>query len=81
MDSDILWGIIRSLLMAVGGIAVTSGYLSNDQLIAAVGAILGLATVGSSVYSKIKAKQKVDVALTLPGGSSMQKLNEVLKSK
>ena len=41
---DQLWGIVRTLLLAGGGFAVSKGYIDNDTMIAVVGAIVVIAS-------------------------------------
>ena len=78
MDSTFIWGIIRHLLTALAGVLATSGYLSADQVSQAVGAIMFIAMLIGSIYSKLKAKKALDVALELPPGTSKETLKKEL---
>lgn len=48
MNGDQIGGIIRALGAAIGGILVAKGYLDNDTMNAAIGA---MATLGVTVWS------------------------------
>lgn len=52
MNSDMLQGIIRAVLAAIGGILVGKGYLSADVLNDIIGALVVLATAAWSIFHK-----------------------------
>jgi len=74
--------LIRTFLTPVTIYLAQAGYITESQA-TQLGIIIAslIVTALWSLGNKYLWGQKVDVALTLPGGSSMQKLNEVLKSK
>ena len=53
---DVLTGIIRHLGTFGGGYLVTDGLATQDEVTAAVGALVTLVGFGWSVYSKKAAK-------------------------
>lgn len=52
MNRDTILGIVRHVLTAAGGIAVTKGYLDESALVAGVGALVALAGVIWSIIDK-----------------------------
>lgn len=85
-NSDVIKGYLAGLLRLVLGSALTyaiaKGYLtaeSAEQLVFIIAGVL--VVLGTSLFSKIRADKKVEVALTLPAGSSKAKLEDVIASK
>jgi hypothetical protein len=54
MDGEQIWGIVRTVLAAVGGWAVAKGYVSNELLTAVLG---GVGTIFVGVWSVVAKKQ------------------------
>ena len=54
MDGEQIWGIVRTVLAAAGGWAVSKGYVSNDLLVAILG---GAGTIFVGVWSFIAKKK------------------------
>ncbi len=81
MNLEFILAIVRHLLGALASYLVTSGILQSGQAEQFIGAILFLFTLVWSLYNKFKMSKKVDTALELPGGSSLEKLDEVLARK
>lgn len=52
MNFDTVWQLIRYGLIAVGGIAVGRGMVTQDEVITIVGALGQIATVAWGVYVK-----------------------------
>ena len=52
MNRETILGIVRHVLTAAGGIAVTKGYIDESALVAGVGALVALAGVVWSVIDK-----------------------------
>jgi stage V sporulation protein SpoVS len=48
---------VRSILIAVGGIAVARGYITDDVLTQVVGAFITIATAAWGVVDKLKGPQ------------------------
>lgn len=66
---------------AVTWLAAT-GKISEDAATnVIVGVLAALIAAIWSLFNKMRAAKKVEVALELPGGSSKAKLDEVLKKK
>jgi hypothetical protein len=55
MEGEQIWGIVRTVLAAVGGWAVTKGYVTSDLLTAVLG---GAGTIFIGVWSYIAKKAK-----------------------
>lgn len=55
MTGQEVWGLVRTLLAAAGGVAVGKGYISNEMLTAILG---GLGTLFVGVWS-VKSKKVV----------------------
>lgn len=55
MDGEQIWGIVRTILAAVGGWAVGKGYLDNDLLTAILGGGGTLFVAAWSFFSKKKS--------------------------
>ena len=53
MTGEQIWGIVRTILAAAGGVAVGKGYISNEMLTAVLG---GLGTLFIGVWS-VKSKK------------------------
>lgn len=53
MSGDQVWGVVRTILAAVGGWAVGKGYITNDLLTAVLG---GGGTIFVAVWSYISKK-------------------------
>ena len=86
MDFEVIKGIIagfiRTLLTPVIAYLAANGYLGESDATKLVAIIASLVVaVVWSVFSKLLANKKVEVALELPGGSSKSKLEDVLKGK
>jgi hypothetical protein len=54
MNSEVLGGIVRHILTALGGILVTKGYVEAGQVELIVGAVATLAGVAWSIFAKKK---------------------------
>ena len=52
MNRETILGIVRHVLTAAGGIAVTKGYIDESALVAGVGAFIALAGVIWSIIDK-----------------------------
>lgn len=52
MNQATILGIVRHILTALGGIAVTKGYLDESALVSGVGALVALAGVIWSIVDK-----------------------------
>ena len=50
MKFDTVWQIIRYLLIAGGGVAVGKGWITNEQLLSAVGAVGSLGAIGWGLF-------------------------------
>ncbi len=59
MDGEQIWGIVRTVLAAAGGWAVSKGYVSNDLLVAILG---GAGTIFVGVWSFIAKKKETPAA-------------------
>ena len=55
MDGEQIWGIVRTVLAAIGGVAVGKGWIDADLLTSILG---GLGTVFVGIWSYV-AKKKV----------------------
>ena len=55
MGKEVILGFVRHVLTFAGGFAASSGYVSSDDVTAAVGAVVTLATIVWSAFSKKKA--------------------------
>jgi hypothetical protein len=53
MTGEQVWGVVRTILAAIGGWAVTKGYVSTDLLTAILG---GAGTIFVAVWSVIAKK-------------------------
>lgn len=53
MTGEQVWGVVRTILAAGGGVLVGKGYLTNEMLMAILG---GLGTLFVGVWS-VKAKK------------------------
>lgn len=85
-NSDVIKGYLAGLLRIVLGSALTyaiaKGYLTDESAGQLVLIIAGaLVVLGTSLFSKIRADNKVQVALELPANSSKAKLEDVIASK
>jgi len=85
-NADVIKGYLAGVLRIVLGSAITwaiaKGYLtteSAEQVIVIVAGVL--VVLGMSLFSKIRANNKVEVALELPANSSKSRLEDVLKNK
>lgn len=56
MTSDQVGGLIRSILLFIGGWAVTQGWLDNGTMVAVVGGIVTVLTAVWSLWSNRAAK-------------------------
>lgn len=56
MNIEMLWGVLRAILAALGGVAVSKGYIDNDTLTAVLGAIGTIVIAIWSVVAKWGAK-------------------------
>lgn len=54
MTGEQVWGIVRTILAAVGGLAVGKGWISNDMLTAILG---GGGTIFVAIWSVFSKKQ------------------------
>jgi hypothetical protein len=52
MSQEQIFGIIRHLFTAVGGVFITQGYISDGMLTSLTGAVLALVGVIWSIVSK-----------------------------
>lgn len=55
MDKNEVYGVVRTVLAAVGGILVGKGYIDSETAVAIAGAI---ATIAAAVWS-VKSKRSV----------------------
>jgi hypothetical protein len=58
---DGVWSLVRHLLTAAGGGAVSAGWLSSDDLTAIVGAIVTLISVAWGIYVRYGTRQVPEV--------------------
>lgn len=56
MNSDMIWQILRYVLLAGGGWLTSKGYVSGDQVSTIVGAIGTLFTAGWGIFVKAGTK-------------------------
>lgn len=54
---DTIWGVIRAVLAALGGLLVGKGYLDESTLTSLIGALGVLFTAGWSIWDKISKKK------------------------
>jgi hypothetical protein len=52
MTAEQIWGIVRTILAAIGGWAVAKGYIDNETLMAILGALGTIFVAVWSVLSK-----------------------------
>ncbi len=52
MNGDQVWGVVRTILAAVGGWAVAKGYVSNELLTAILGGVGTIFVAAWSVFAK-----------------------------
>ena len=86
MDSDLIKntiaGFIRTLITPLAGFLAVNGYLGESDAVKLVAILATLAVALSwSFISKLWAEKKVEVALSLPGGTSKSKLNDVIANQ
>lgn len=62
MDSAVIGGIVRTVLVSAGSILVTKGYVDDETLNQIVGALIVLGMGVWSVIQKKGAAKKVEVA-------------------
>lgn len=55
MNTDELGGIVRAIVAAIGGIAVTKGYLDNATVVTISGAVATIVVAVWSVVAKRRA--------------------------
>ncbi len=58
MTPELLTGVLRAVLAAIGGSLVSQGYVTEDQMNQIAGALVVIFVAGWSVYSKLQAKKK-----------------------
>lgn len=58
MNTDELGGIVRAVLAALGGVAVTKGWLDNATMITVTGALATIVAAAWSVFSKRATAKK-----------------------
>ena len=63
MNSDELAAIARQILTTAGASAVASGYLTQTQLVAVVGAIVTLGSVAWTIYSNWNQRKVHETAV------------------
>jgi hypothetical protein len=51
MNGEQIWGIVRTVLAAVGGWAATKGYVSNELMTAVLGGLGTIFVAGWSAWS------------------------------
>ena len=56
MNQDVFWMLLRYVLLAMGGMAVAKGWLSDEQVTALVGASGVLFTIAWGVWVKWSTK-------------------------
>ena len=66
MKFDDVWMILRYLLIAGGGIAVGKGWITNEQLLTAVGAVGTLGAIAWGMYVKIGTTAVPDATAARP---------------
>ena len=54
MDGEQVWGIVRTILSAIGGLAVGKGWISGDMLTAIIG---GGGTIFVAIWSVLSKKK------------------------
>lgn len=52
MTGEQVWGVVRTILAAVGGWAVAKGYVSNELLTAVLGGVGTIFIAAWSVFAK-----------------------------
>jgi hypothetical protein len=55
MGYDIIWGVARAILAALGGVLVTKGYAEAGMVETIIGAIGVLSAAGWSIIAKMMA--------------------------
>ncbi len=73
MTPELLTGVLRAVLAAIGGSLVSQGYVTEDQVNQITGALVVVAVAGWSVYSnykQAKAAEKSASKLTAEDRSS-----------
>lgn len=55
---DTILAVLRHALSSVGGVLVTSGYLTSTEAATIVGAVLTIAGVGWSIYERNQQAQE-----------------------
>lgn len=54
MNQAMIFSIVRSVLIAVGGVFVAKGYIDNDTLQQVVSAIVVVASAAWGAFEKVK---------------------------
>ena len=62
VEMDMIMGVLRAILAAVGGWMINKGYADSALIEGAIGAILTLVTAIWSIISKKKAAQAIAAA-------------------
>lgn len=69
MNTDVVLGIVRQVLLAAGGVAVGAGYLSNDNLTTIVG---GLVAIVGAIWAYFNNKNTAAVKAQLVEATTPQ---------
>lgn len=68
--NTLLWnvasGVLRHLLTYGSGVLVTGGYISDNEGVQVVGAVMALAAIAWSAINKTRTETRVAVALATP---------------
>ena len=69
MNADVIGGTVRTMIAALGGMAVAVGLITPDEsgaLIAALGAVANAMVLLWSLWDKFKQRKVVQTALMTP---------------
>jgi hypothetical protein len=66
MNQDIVWQLIRYLLIAAGSFATGKGWVTSDQVTSVIGAIGTLFTVAWGLYVKANTRAVPSVTAARP---------------
>lgn len=55
MDKEVVSGVVRHILTALGGVLVSKGVIEAGQVEMLVGSLVGIIGVAWSIYAKKKA--------------------------
>lgn len=81
MEADsVVYGLIRHLASFLAAWLVKKGYVEESLTEAVIGTVLGLSSMGWSIYNKHKTKIAINTALQLPPEATKGDLIEALKA-